>query len=76
MESVIFQYPALLLLYGAALFFCLYDRVYRTSGPWFSQLSTALALAASACSLVCGASIREIVTVLLVFLLLNMGGHL
>lgn len=73
MESVILRSPLALLLYGAALFLCLYDRVYKATGWWFSALSAVLAIAASAYSLILGASLWETATVLLVFLLLNMG---
>ena len=73
MESVILRSPLALLAYGAALFFCLYDRVYKAPGWWFTVLSAVLAIAASAYSLILGASLWETATVLLVFLLLNMG---
>ena len=39
MESVILRSPLALLAYGAALFFCLYDRVYKATGWWFTVLS-------------------------------------
>lgn len=73
MESVILDLPIALLLYGAALFFCLYDRVYQATGCLFPLLSAVLAIAGSAYSLIMGAGLWETATVLLVFLLLNMG---
>lgn len=73
MESVILRSPLALLAYGTALFFCLYDRVYKATGWLFTVLSAVLAIAASAYSLILGASLWETATVLLVFLLLNMG---
>lgn len=72
MESVILQSPTLLLLYGIGLFFCLFDRIYQASGWWFSLISAAVVLTASALSLTSGASTQETVTVLLIFLLLNL----
>jgi len=71
---VIAQLPLALALYGAALFFCLFDRKYRATGWVFPLLSAGLCLAATAYSLVMGAGVWECAAVLLVFLLLNMGG--
>lgn len=72
-ESVILQLPMALLLYGAALFFCLFERRYRATRGVFLLLSAALALGASAYALLWGAGLWETAAVLLVFLLLNMG---
>ncbi len=75
MESVILQRPlvAALILYGAALFLLLFDRAYRATRGIFSLISTVLAVIATAYSLLMGATMWECATVLLVFLLLNMG---
>lgn len=75
MESVILQQPLVLalVLYGAALFLVLFDRAYRATKGVFTLISTALAAIATAYSLLMGAALWECATVLLVFLLLNMG---
>lgn len=72
-ESVIFHLPFALVLYGSALFFCLFDNRYKASKGIFTLLSAVLALAATAYSLILGATLWEAATVLLIFLLLNMG---
>lgn len=71
-ESVTLQLPLALLLYGAALFFCLFERRYRATRGVFFVLSAALALGASAYALIWGAALWETAAALLVFLLLNM----
>ncbi len=73
MDSVILSSPLALLLYGAALFLCLFDRQYQASKGLFTILSAILSLAATAYSLILGAGLWEGATVLLIFLLLNMG---
>lgn len=74
MESfVIARLPLALVLYGGALFLCLFDRRYKSTGWVFPLLSAALCLAATAYSLVMGSSVWECAVVLLVFLLLNVG---
>lgn len=72
MESVILQTPLAMVLFGAALFLCLYDRAYRATRGIFTLISTVLAIAATAYSLVAGAGLQECAAVLLVFLLLCM----
>ena len=72
-ESVILQLPMALLLYGAALFFCLFERRYRATRGVFLMLSAALALGASAYALIGGAGLWETAAALLPFLLLNLG---
>ena len=73
MESVILDSPLALFLYGAALFLNLFDRHYRASKGWLTVASAFLAVGATAYALLLGADLRECATVLLVFLLLNMG---
>ena len=75
MESVILQEPLVmsLVLYGIALALLLFDRHYRATKGVFTFVSTALSVLATAYSLLMGASMWECATVLLVFLLLNMG---
>lgn len=70
---MILQLPLALLLYGTALFFCLFERRYRASRGVFFLLSAALALGASAYALIMGAGLWETAAVLLAFLLLDMG---
>ena len=72
-ESVILQLPMALLRYGAALFFCLFERRYRATRGVFLLLSAALALGASAYALIGGAGLWETAAALLPFLLLNLG---
>ena len=72
-ESVILQLPMALLLYGAALFFCLFERRYRATRGVFLLLSAALALGASAYARIGGAGLWETAAALLPFLLLNLG---
>lgn len=71
-ESMILQLPLALLLYGCALFLCLFERRYQATRGVFFLLSAALALGASAYSLIWGAGLWETAAVLLVFLLLDM----
>lgn len=71
-EWIIFRFPAALMLYGIALFFCLFERKNRATKGAFHWISAALAILATAYSLLCGASLRECAAALTVFLLLNM----
>lgn len=75
MDSVILGQPLVmsLLLYGIALALLLFDRTYRATKGIFTLISTALTVLATAYSLLMGASLWECATVLLIFLLLNMG---
>lgn len=75
MDSVILGQPLVmsLLLYGIALALLLFDRTYRATKGIFTLISTALTALATAYSLLMGASLWECATVLLIFLLLNMG---
>lgn len=73
MESVILQQPLALTLYGAALFFRIFDMVYKATKGRMTLISTALCIGTTAYALIMGASLWEAATVLLVFLLLNMG---
>ena len=73
MESVILGSPLALFLYGAALFLNLFDRHYRVGKGGMTVVSAFAAVGATAYALLLGADLRECTTVLLVFLLLNMG---
>lgn len=73
MDSVIFQSPLALFLYGAALFLNLFDRHDRTSKGWMTILSALFTVGATAYALLIGTALWECAAVLLVFLLLNMG---
>lgn len=70
--SVILNDVFVLLLYGAALFFCLFDRHYHATKGRFTLVSAAIAIAATAVALLHGASLWESAAALIVFLLLNM----
>ncbi len=72
-ESVILQFPLVLALYGLALAACLFDRHYDATNGVLTRISTVLAVGATAFALILGASLTECATVLMVFLLLNMG---
>ena len=72
-NAVIPTLPLALILYGAALLFCLFERFYRASKGALFLLSDALAIGATGYSLLMGASLWECATALTVFLLLNMG---
>lgn len=73
MESVILFSPLALFLYGIALFLNLFDRHYRMTKGFLTIISCAVCVGATAYAIVIGASLWECATVLLVFLLLNMG---
>ena len=73
MDSVIFQSPLVLFLYGAALFLNLFDRHYRVSKGWMTVASAFIAVGATAYALIIGADLWACATVLLIFLLLNVG---
>lgn len=72
-DAVILTLPLALIAYGAALFFCLFERFYRASGGKLFLLSDALAIGATGYSLLMGASLWECAAVLTGFLLLNVG---
>lgn len=73
MESVIFSSPLALFLYGIALFLNLFDRNYRMTKGFLTIISCAVCVGATAYAIVIGAPLWECATVLLAFLLLNMG---
>ena len=73
MESVILFSPLALFLYGIALFLNLFDRHYRMTKGFLTIISCAVCVGATAYAIVIGASLWECATVLIVFLLLNMG---
>ena len=73
MESVILSSPLALFFYGIALFLNLFDRHYRASGGLLTIVSCAVCVGATGYAIILGASLWECATVLLVFLLLNMG---
>lgn len=73
MESVILQSPLALILYGIALFLNLFDCRYKMTWGIMTLVSAWICIAATAYALVIGAPMSECATVLLCFLLLNMG---
>ncbi len=73
MESVILQTPLALVLYGIALALCLFDRHYKATGGVATLISTALAVAATVYALLMGTPLVECATMLMIFMLTNMG---
>ena len=73
-ESTILNSPVLLLLFGAALGLCLFDKRYKATNGWFSIISGIMAVAASVYALILGAGTGEVLTMLLLFLCLNLEG--
>lgn len=73
MESVILQTPLVLVLYGVALSLCLFDRHYKATKGILTMVSTAATIGATVYAILMGASLVECATVLMVFLLANMG---
>jgi len=73
MESVILQTPLAMVLYGIALALCLFDRHYKASNGILTLISTALAVVSTVYALLIGAPLTECATVLMVFMLANMG---
>lgn len=73
MESMILQSPLALLLYGTALFLNLFDQYYQATKGRLTVLSAVLCIAATVYAILIGTTLWECATVLLVFLLLNMG---
>lgn len=73
-ESVILNTPVLLLIFGAALGLNLFDRHYRASKGWMTILSGFLAIGGGGYSILLGAGMGEVITILLGFLCLNLEG--
>lgn len=73
MDSVILQIPLALVLYGIALALCLFDRHYKATGGIATLISTALAVGATVYALLMGTPLVECATVLMIFMLANMG---
>lgn len=75
MDSVILGQPLVpaIVLYGIALALVLFDRTNKATKGVFTLVSVALVSLATVYSLVRGASMWECATVLLIYLLLNMG---
>ena len=73
-ESAILNHPVLLLLFGAAVGMCFFDRITRSTRGWFSILSAVLGVCAAAYALILGAGAGEVLTALLLLLCLNLGG--
>lgn len=72
-ESVILQSPAAMLLYGIALLLRLLEGHFRSTNGLLFLISTAIAAVATGYCILIGVALTECMTVLLVFLLLNMG---
>ena len=72
-DWVLFQTPVVLLLYGAALACSLFERFTKSTKGVLTLVSAVLAIVATATLLLLGGSLWEAATLLLVFLLLQMG---
>ena len=70
-EWVIFQTPAALLLFGAALFCSLFERFTKATKGILTYVSAALALLAAGLVLLRGGSLWEGAALLLPFVLLH-----
>lgn len=70
-ESIIFNSPILLALYGIALVLVVYDLRNR-SGAILPYLSAAIVMGTSAYALIIGASLFETAAVLCIFILINL----
>ena len=73
-ESTILNSPVLLLLFGAALFLCLFDKLRKATKGWASILSGVLVVGNAAYALILGAGAGEVLTALLLFLCLYLEG--
>lgn len=73
-QSVILTTPLLWLLLGIGLALCLFDRYYKATRGVFTLLGTVFAVVGCAVALILDAGMGEVVTVLLVFLLLELEG--
>ncbi|MBQ7323294.1 MAG: hypothetical protein IJW96_01870 [Clostridia bacterium] len=71
-ESIIFNNPLLLVGYGIALIFCVWGIKERIWGYVFPILSACFCVLTTTYALLLGASLYEVGTVVLVFLLLNL----
>ena len=71
-DLIIFNSPELLLGFGAALFFCLFDRIYKASGYLFPALSLVIFLITASASLLEGASMEELCLPVFIFLGINL----
>ena len=73
-ESIILSTPLLWLLYGLALTFCIFDKLHRATKGTFTAISAVLVVVASAAALILGATMGEVVTILLIVLLMGLEG--
>ena len=73
-ELLISEHPVLLLLYGVALFLCLFDKYHGSTHGRFSLISALLAVITCAYAILLGVGTQEVLVVLLLFLCLNLEG--
>ena len=73
-ESTILSSPVLMLLLAAALGLCLFVKLCKVTQGWFSRLSVVLVVATLSYALILGAGTGEVLTMLLLFLCLNLEG--
>lgn len=72
MESVILNSPYLIVAYGIALFFCIFEIARRSSEYVFLLLSAIICIGTSIAAFLMGAGYTEIGIVMLVFLAFNL----
>jgi TRAP-type C4-dicarboxylate transport system permease small subunit len=70
-ESVILNSPILILGYGFALFFCIFDLFTHSSGYVMPTISMLLCAATIVYSFFLGAALIEICIAVLIFLIIN-----
>lgn len=71
-ESVIFNSPLLLIGYGIALLFCVFDLKKHASGMLFPALSVIIFSIVTVTGLLMGADMRETALMILLFLACNL----
>ena len=72
MTGIILNTPILIILYGIAFFFCVYDLIKKATGYVFPLLSAGIFVCASVYAFLLGAGFAEVAAVALLFLLLHL----
>lgn len=72
-ESVILSLPVAVVLYAAAAFLCLFERLHGATRGVLTYAAGAIVLFTTGYAIFMGASLREAAVVLLAFLIVNMG---
>lgn len=76
MESVILSSPILMVGYGLAILFCLFDLFKHATGFVFPIISLVLCTATTVAALVMGASLQEAAIAVMIFAALNLTVYL